>query len=88
MKSSPDSYTSTNHKQLEKAISQQLTKETTQLITKIKQAKIDPFGFGLYARALQYRNWVTHENNWTQELSKSKINIRINIKVRDIGNVK
>lgn len=75
-------------RELEKAISKQLTKEITQLIKKIKHAKIDPIGLGLYARAFQYKNWIPHEQNWGNELSKSQINIKINIKVRDVGSIK
>ncbi|MED2776994.1 Ger(x)C family spore germination protein [Bacillus thuringiensis] len=75
-------------RELEKAISKQLTKEITQLIKKIKHAKIDPIGLGLYARAFQYKNWIPHEQNWGNELSKSQINIKVNIKVRDVGSIK
>ncbi|MBW3496746.1 Ger(x)C family spore germination protein [Bacillus sp. FDAARGOS_1420] len=84
----PYSDTSMDGRELENAISKQLTKEITQLIKKFKQAKIDPIGLGLYARAFQYKNWVSHRQNWGNELSKSQINIKVNIKVRDVGSIK
>ncbi|MGH1287822.1 Ger(x)C family spore germination protein [Bacillus toyonensis] len=84
----PYSDTSMDGRELEKAISKQLKKEITQLIKKIKQAKIDPIGLGLYARAFQYKNWISHEQNWGNELSKSQVNIKVNIKVRDVGSIK
>ncbi|WP_144489764.1 Ger(x)C family spore germination protein [Bacillus thuringiensis] len=84
----PDSAMAIDSKELEKAISRQLKKEITQLIGKIKHAKIDPIGLGIYARAFKYKNWVSHEQNWGNELSKAKININVNVKVRDIGSIK
>ncbi|MGN4668297.1 Ger(x)C family spore germination protein [Bacillus cereus group sp. MYBK234-1] len=84
----PDSETAIDARKLEKAISKQLKKEITQFIEKIKQAKIDPIGLGIYARAFQYKNWVSHEQNWGNELSKAEININVKVKVRDIGSIK
>ncbi|MCI3150098.1 Ger(x)C family spore germination protein [Bacillus cereus] len=84
----PYSDTPMNSRELEKAISKQLTKEITELIKKIKHAKIDPIGLGLYARAFQYKNWVPHEQNWGYELSKANIDIKVNVKVRDVGSIK
>ncbi|MCU4948909.1 Ger(x)C family spore germination protein [Bacillus cereus] len=84
----PPSYTSIHNHKLEKVISQQLKKEITQLIKKFKQAKMDPIGLGLYARAFQYKNWESHEHDWGRELSKAKINVKINVKVSDAGSIK
>ncbi|PEV57436.1 hypothetical protein COJ79_03365 [Bacillus thuringiensis] len=84
----PASYTSITSRELEKAISQQFTEELTRLIKKVKRANIDPIGFGLYARAFQYKNWVPYEQNWGKELSKANIDIKVNVKVRDVGSIK
>ncbi len=77
-----------NDSKLEKAISQQLTKEMNQLINKFKNAKIDPIGLGLYARAFQYENWVSYQHDWGKELSKAQIKIKVDVKVQDNGSVK
>ncbi|MRC19759.1 Ger(x)C family spore germination protein [Bacillus thuringiensis] len=84
----PNFHTPINGGKLEKAISQQLTKEMNQLINKIKRAKIDPIGLGLYARAFEYKNWISHQHDWGKELSKAEINIKVNVKVRDNGSIK
>lgn len=84
----PGSYTSITNRELEKAISQQLKKELTKFIQKVKRANIDPIGFGLYARAFQYKNWVPYEQKWGEELSRANIDIKVNVKVRDVGSIK
>ena len=44
-------------KKLTSIITKQLNKDLNDLIHSIQKQKLDPFGFGDYARAFQYKEW-------------------------------
>ncbi|MFD0681355.1 MULTISPECIES: Ger(x)C family spore germination protein [unclassified Paenibacillus] len=73
---------------LEKWISEQIQKETVALIRKIQSHKIDPVGFGLYARAYQYRNYKKAEDHWGQELADADIKVSVKVSIQAMGPVK
>jgi len=70
---------------LEKQIADEVHKQMQQLIKKIQQAKIDPIGLGLYARAYEYEQWEKVKDNWGEALSKADINVKVKIKIQDMG---
>jgi Ger(x)C family germination protein len=64
------------HPQLLKAIiEEQLNHEYKKVIQKTQKNKIDPIGFGVYARAKQYDHWKKVKYNWFDEFAKAKVNI-------------
>ncbi|MCD9025350.1 Ger(x)C family spore germination protein [Cohnella silvisoli] len=75
-------------KKLEKEIEQQLEAQFVQLIDKIQAAKIDPVGFGLYARAKQYRQWKGVQDRWGEAFSKADVNVKVKVRVMSMGATK
>ncbi|NOU91714.1 Ger(x)C family spore germination protein [Paenibacillus sp. LMG 31456] len=73
---------------LEKMIGEQVQKETNALIRKIQSHKIDPVGFGLYARAYQYKHYKEAEDHWGQELANADIQVSVNVSILGMGPVK
>ncbi|WP_045522451.1 Ger(x)C family spore germination protein [Neobacillus niacini] len=74
--------------ELVKLIEKELQKQFTDLIKKIQKKKIDPIGFGLYARAYHYEQFKKVDNDWGKALAESDINVSVNVKVNAYGAVK
>ncbi|WP_240874104.1 Ger(x)C family spore germination protein [Shimazuella soli] len=68
-----------------KIIEEQLDKEYNNLIRKIQQKKIDPIGFGVYARAFKYDQWKKIKGEWFDQYAKAKINIRTKLILINTG---
>jgi hypothetical protein len=73
---------------MEKEIEKELEKQFRQLIKKIQTAEIDPTGFGLYARAKQYRHWKTVQDQWGKAFAKSEVNVQVEVKLMGMGATK
>ncbi|CAG7614357.1 Ger(x)C family spore germination protein [Paenibacillus allorhizosphaerae] len=74
-----------NKDELEAAISKQLQKELTALIAKCQSNRVDPFGFGLYARAYQYPSWKVVQDHWETTFAKAKIQIKTKVEFQSEG---
>lgn len=74
-------------KKLEKDIEQQMEKRFMQLIQKIQAAKIDPAGFGLYARAFEYRHWKPIQNRWGETFSQADVKVNVKVRIASMGPV-
>lgn len=74
-----------DYAQLEKSIANELENEFSRLIQKIQKAQIDPLGLGLYARAYTYSEWKKVQDDWGENLAKSKINIHVKTKIKGMG---
>lgn len=72
-------------KQLEQAIAQELKKECEALIKKAQKHQVSPFGFGLYVRAYDYKNWKKVQDDWGKALSKAKVNISTKVIIKNNG---
>ncbi|BBH24084.1 germination protein [Paenibacillus baekrokdamisoli] len=72
-------------KQLEQAISQELTKECNALIKKAQKHQVAPFGFGHYVRAHDYKNWKKVQDDWGKALSEATVNISTKVIIKNIG---
>ncbi|WP_261302499.1 Ger(x)C family spore germination protein [Paenibacillus andongensis] len=72
-------------KLLEQAIEQELEKECQALIKKAQKYQVDPFGFGIYVRAKDYKNWKKVEGDWGKALSEATVNISSKIAIKSIG---
>ncbi len=62
---------------LEQYIAQEMEERFDRFIRKIQAKKIDPVGFGLYARAHEYRRWKEVEDRWGEALSKADVNVKV-----------
>lgn len=73
---------------LERKLSQQMQNQLEKLIHKFQQHHIDPVGFGIYARAHQYRRFKSNEDNWGEAFSRAEIECKVNIKINSMGTIK
>ncbi|WPS85791.1 Ger(x)C family spore germination protein [Brevibacillus halotolerans] len=74
--------------ELEKMIEENLEQKFSKMIRKLQKAKIDPVGFGMYARAYTYPQWKKVKENWLDNFQKSRVNIKVKVKIIGMGSVK
>jgi Ger(x)C family germination protein len=72
-------------KKLEKAIEQELKKECQDVIKKAQKHQVDPFGFGVYVRAKDYKNWKNVEDSWGKVLSEATVDVSPKVVIKSIG---
>ncbi|MDR7318146.1 Ger(x)C family spore germination protein [Brevibacillus nitrificans] len=77
-----------DYKKMETMLEKEFQREYQELFQKCQQLKIDPFGFGLHARAYQYEAWKKVQNEWTQAFSQAKINITPHVDIKGNGNIR
>ncbi|HDR3648617.1 MULTISPECIES: spore germination protein GerSC [Bacillus] len=77
-----------DRKKLTSLITKQLNKDLNDLIYKIQKQQLDPFGFGDYARAFQYKEWKTVEDDWPSAFSKANMKVTPTIKILENGIIK
>ncbi|EJR65332.1 Ger(X)C family germination protein [Bacillus cereus VD115] len=75
-------------KKLTSLIARQLNKDLNELIHKIQKQQLDPFGFGDYARAFQYKEWKKVEDDWPNAFSKANAKVTPTIKILESGIIK
>ena len=73
---------------LEKSIQTKLKADFEHLIKKTQAANIDPFGYGLYARAYTYPEWKKVQNQWGNEFSKADVKVKVNVTISGMGTIK
>ncbi|MCI0763730.1 Ger(x)C family spore germination protein [Bacillus sp. TL12] len=66
-------------------ITKQLEKDFNDLIYKVQRQKLDPFGFGDYARAFQYKHWKEIENEWPHTFSEASVKVTPTLKILENG---
>ncbi|HDR6310006.1 TPA: Ger(x)C family spore germination protein [Bacillus cereus] len=77
-----------DRKRLTSLITKQLNKDLNDLVHKIQKQQLDPFGFGDYARAFQYKKWKTVEDDWPSAFSKATVKVTPTIKILENGIIK
>ncbi|AKR10465.1 Ger(x)C family spore germination protein [Bacillus cereus] len=77
-----------DNKKLTTLITKQLNKDLNELIHKIQKQQVDPFGFGDYARAFQYKEWKKVEDDWPSAFSKASVKVTPTIKILESGIIK
>ncbi|MGD8189323.1 Ger(x)C family spore germination protein [Brevibacillus ginsengisoli] len=75
-------------KKLERDIEKEMVKRMNKLIHKIQSAKIDPIGFGLYARAYEYEQWKSVKNRWGDTFSKADVKVHVKATISGMGTTK
>jgi len=72
-------------KKLTKMIETEMEKKAEELIKRMQEQKIDPVGFGLYAKAYEYEKWKKIEDKWFEVFSQSTVNVKPKIEIKDFG---
>ncbi|OPA06173.1 Ger(x)C family spore germination protein [Bacillus cereus] len=72
---------------LEKEIEKSLNIHLQRFVQKIQKHKIDPIGYGNYARAYSYPEWKNIKGNWGTSFAQSKIHIKTHVKIMGIGTI-
>lgn len=77
----------THEKEIKKKIEERLKTGYVELFKKIQGHKVDPFGFGIYARAYQYDEFKKVEDNWGEALAEADINVSVEVDIKGMGTV-
>ncbi|WP_353936516.1 Ger(x)C family spore germination C-terminal domain-containing protein [uncultured Brevibacillus sp.] len=77
-----------DYKKLEKMIEEELRHDYEQLIAKCQKKELDPFGFGLYARAYAYKDWKKVEDDWPKAFAKATVRIVPDVSIKGNGVIK
>ncbi|THE09309.1 Ger(x)C family spore germination protein [Bacillus timonensis] len=77
----------TNEAKIKEIIEERLKTEYEKLFKKIQTHKIDPIGFGIYARAYEYEHFKKVQDNWGEALSQADINVSVEIDIKGMGTV-
>jgi len=75
-------------KQFEQMVEKELQRQFEILVRKCQQKQLDPFGFGIYARAFEYKQWKKVEDNWGEAFAKSEVKLTVKAQIRGMGSVK
>ncbi|RFB14872.1 Ger(x)C family spore germination protein [Bacillus sp. HNG] len=77
----------TNEAKIKEIIEERLKTEYEKLFKKIQSHKIDPIGFGIYARAYEYEHFKKVQENWGEALSQADINVTVEVEIKGMGTV-
>jgi Ger(x)C family germination protein len=77
-----------NATKLQKSIETKMQEEFKSFINKIQKAKIDPVGFGIYARAYEYPEWKKVQDHWGKAFSKADVHVKVNVTIAGMGTIK
>ncbi|KAA0786796.1 Ger(x)C family spore germination protein [Bacillus sp. BB56-3] len=81
-------YSKKDINKLEHEIQDEINEKLQNMLQDIQKKKIDPVGLSLYARAFQYKKWKKVKENWVQTLSKGKIHVNTQVKIKDTGTIR
>ncbi|MGG3840342.1 Ger(x)C family spore germination protein [Paenibacillus thiaminolyticus] len=74
--------------ELEQKIAANLEEQFNSLIRKLQKARIDPAGFGMYARAQAYPQWKKAKEHWEDYFEEATVNVKVKVKIVGMGAVK
>lgn len=74
--------------QIEAACAEQIRLKFQDLIDKLRKNKVDPVGFGIYARAYEHAAFERVKSNWGEAFGRSDVRIRVQVSFADEGSVK
>lgn len=77
-----------DHKELGDKLGEQMKLQIEKMLKKIQKHKIDPVGFGLYARAFEYSRFKAVQDEWEEEISRAEFNVSVQLRVGAMGQVK
>jgi len=76
-----------NTEEMANKLSKEMKKSVDKLIDKFQQHKVDPVGFGLYARAYQYPLYKAVQNNWGEEFARANFLVEVKLRIGATGAV-
>ncbi|WP_282938387.1 Ger(x)C family spore germination protein [Paenibacillus sp. RC67] len=71
--------------QLEQMIQDQMQIQLQTLIKNMQKHKADPVGYGVWARAYQYKAWSEVKNHWHEAWSKADVKVTVGVKIKGSG---
>ncbi|NKI24560.1 Ger(x)C family spore germination protein [Paenibacillus dendritiformis] len=74
--------------EMEKKIAAVLEQQFNDLIRKLQKARIDPVGFGIYARAHAYPQWKKIQDRWEDYFEEAIVNVKVKVKIVGMGATK
>lgn len=75
-------------RELEAAIEKQLDKQFSDLVKKFQSLKVDPVGFGIHARAHQYKAYKQVQQQWPDVFAKADVNVKVKLTLKSGGATK
>ncbi|WP_461201588.1 Ger(x)C family spore germination protein [Anoxybacillus sp. TBDG-1] len=69
---------------IEKLLTKEIQKQLENVIKKLQKFEVDPIGFGLYARAYEYKQFQKVKS-WPKAFAKADINIHPTVKIISYG---
>ncbi|MFC4600031.1 Ger(x)C family spore germination protein [Cohnella hongkongensis] len=75
-------------KEMEKQLSRLAQEEFDQLLERFQRKRLDPVGFGIYARAYEYKAFKEVQDRWPEAFAEAKINVEVDVKIKAIGPVR
>lgn len=76
-----------NSEEMASNLSKEMKKSIEKLIGKFQKHKIDPAGFGLYARAYHYPLYKAAQDNWGEELARAQFHVEVDLRIGATGAV-
>ncbi|MCK9861836.1 Ger(x)C family spore germination C-terminal domain-containing protein [Paenibacillus sp. ATY16] len=73
---------------LEAQLTQQMQDQLEKLIRKFQRNRIDPVGFGIYARAYQYQHFKPLEEEWGEAFSHAEVEFDVHVKIISMGTIR
>lgn len=74
--------------ELSEHIAKAFKRDLDQLIKKVQDQELAPFGLGVHARAFEYNHWKEVEDDWPKALSEAEISVNTKVKIKGSGIVK
>ncbi|MFB6364903.1 Ger(x)C family spore germination protein [Paenibacillus elgii] len=74
--------------ELEAAIEKQLDKQFSELVKKFQSLKVDPVGFGIFARAYQFKAFKQVQEEWGNAFAKADVNVKVKLTLKSSGAIK
>lgn len=74
--------------ELEQLIAEQLQKKFEDLIRNVQKHKIDPFGFGVYAQAFEYKQYKKVEDYWGETFAQADVHVSVKVILESMGPMK
>ncbi|WP_228728304.1 Ger(x)C family spore germination C-terminal domain-containing protein [Brevibacillus composti] len=75
----------THKKELEQVLEKDLSQRYQKLIATFQKHQVDPVGFGVYARAYQYKEWKKVEEDWPKAFAHAKVRIKPIVSIKGFG---
>jgi Ger(x)C family germination protein len=76
-----------NEQDLLRKIEEKVEEDFKNILRKFQESRVDPVGFGIYARAYEYPHFKPVRDNWAEELSRAKFDVDVQLKIESIGPV-